>query len=84
MNIHGKDTYLPLTYEDFLNGYSFFVWNLTPDYHCEPQNPAKRANIRLDLKFSEATPSSMNVILYCVFDSMITIDGSGTVQTVYN
>ena len=83
MNILGKDAHLPFTYEEFLNGYSFFAWNLTPDYQGQPQNPAKRSNIRLDLKFATPTTTSLNIVLYCVFDSMIMVDSSGNVVTDY-
>ena len=83
MNILGKDSCLPFTYDEFLNGYTFFAWNLTPDYSGQPQNPALRSNIRLDIKFSEAQTSLFSVLLYAVFDSMIMIDGSGQVMTDY-
>src|SRR6266853_3047940 len=49
MSILGKDAYLPFTYDEFLNVYTFFVWNLTADYDGQPQNPTRRENIRLDV-----------------------------------
>ncbi|MES2874020.1 MAG: hypothetical protein V4708_09880, partial [Bacteroidota bacterium] len=79
MNIVGKDACLPISYEEFLNGYTFFAWNTTSDYALRAQNPAMRRNIRLDLKFSEATTASVNILLYCIFDSTVMIDGSGNV-----
>ena len=83
MNILAKDACLPFSYEEYLNGYTFFAWNLTPDYQCARQNTAKRANIRLDLKFSEALPTSINIMLYATFDSVMIV-GSGQVMTDYN
>ena len=83
MNILGKDASLPITYDDFLSGYTFFAWNLTTDYLGQSQNPAKRSNIRLDLKFTETTASSMTILLYAMFDSNVMIDGSGNVATDY-
>src|SRR5271156_168054 len=83
MNILGKDSHLPFTYEDFLNGYTFFAWNLTADYAGHPQNPSKRANIRLDVKWAESLTAVLEVILYCVYDSTIMIDGDGQVLTDY-
>jgi len=83
MNILGKDASLPFTYNEFLNGYTFFAWNLTPDYLGQVQDPTRRSNIRLDLKFAEVTASSMNILLYSLFDSTIMIDGSGNVFTDY-
>ena len=74
MNILGGDACLPFTYDEFLNGYIFFVWNLTADYDGQPQNPARRKNIRLDVKFAEVTKVSINILLYCVFDSTVMIN----------
>src|SRR5277367_3848765 len=84
MNILGKNASLPITYDDFLNGYTFFAWNLTPDYLGQVQDPARRSSVRLDLKFAEATASSMNIQLYSVFDSTVMIDGSGNVSLTIN
>lgn len=81
MNIHAKDAYLPFTYDDYLNGYTFFAWNLTPDGEGQVQNPKRRANIRLDCKFATSTTTGINIILYCLFDSLVMIDGNGIVHT---
>jgi hypothetical protein len=81
MNILGKDAYLPFTYEEYMDGYTFFAWNLTPDYQGQAQNPAKRSSIRLDVKFAKATTAAINVMLYAVFDANVMIDGSGNVLT---
>ena len=83
MNILGKNAYFPFTYDEFLNGYMFFAWNLTPDYQGQAQNPARRSNIWLDIKFDGATASGINILLYCVFDSTVMIDASGNVITDY-
>src|SRR6266853_2569139 len=66
MNIMGKDAYLPITYDEFMNGYTFFTWNMTADYLGQPQNPDRRADMRLELEFVEATASTFNVLLYSV------------------
>src|SRR5271167_4787493 len=78
-----KDASLPFTYDEYLNGYTFFAWNVTPDYLGQLQDPTRRSNIRLDLKFAEATATSMNILLYSIFDSTVMIDGSGNVLTDY-
>jgi len=83
MNILGKDSFLPFTYDEFLNGYTFLAWNLTPDNTGQPQNPALRSNVRLDIKFDESQSSLFSVLLYAVFDSVVMIDGSGQVITDY-
>ena len=84
MNILGKDaslpfTYLPFTYSEYLNGYTFCAWNLTHDYLGQSQDPTREANIRLDVKFVEATSALIDILFYCVFDGTIMIVGSGLV-----
>ena len=81
MNILGKDTHLPITYDDFANGYTFFAWNLTADYSGGSQNPDKRAHIRLDLKWAKETVGVNVVVLYCIYDSTILINRDGIVYT---
>lgn len=78
MSILGKDACLPFSYDDFLNGYTFFSWNLAADESFKP-DPSRHANIRLDLKFGEATKTTISVLLFCMFDSNIILDGSGNI-----
>src|SRR5438552_6320081 len=83
MSILGKDARLPFTLEEYQNGYAFFAWNITPDYEGQSQNPNRRENVRLDVKFAKPTKTSVNILLYCVFDSTVMIDGDGVVSTDY-
>ena len=83
MSIFGNDAVLPISYNEYMNGYTFFAWNLTADYQARPQNPDKRMAIRLDIKFEEALTSAINILLYCVFDSTVMIDDVGQVITDY-
>jgi hypothetical protein len=81
MGILGKDASLPFTYDEFLAGYTFFSWNLTPDYQGQVQDSSRRRDIRLDVKFAEPTTTTMNILLYAIFDATIMIDASGNVMT---
>ena len=61
----------------------FFAWNLTADYDGQPQKLVRRENIRLDVKFAEVKKASINILLYCVIDSTVMINGSGEVFKDY-
>ena len=84
MNILGKDASLPFTYSEYLNGYTFFAWNLTPDYLGQSQNLTKEANMRLDVKFAEATAAPIDILLYCIFYGAIMIEGCGLVANSWS
>ena len=64
-----------LTPEEFANGYTIYAFDLTSDKdisatHRQGHNTK---NLRLDLSFQKATASTINVLLYAVYDSMIEI-----------
>jgi hypothetical protein len=54
-------------------GYSLFTFNLTPDYCLEQVQPIKHSNIRLDMRFTKASTTPINVIVYGMFDSELQI-----------
>lgn len=54
-------------------GYTFFTFNLTPDYDMTQVQEARNANLRLDMRFSEALKHAINVICYGIFDSKLEI-----------
>ena len=62
-----------ISMQDFKNGYTFFTFNLTPDFSmCDVQQPAS-GNLRLDIKFRAVTVNAINVITYGMYDSEIQI-----------
>ena len=66
--------------DEYANGYCLICLDLTPDYsgggHFQLR---KNGNLRMELGFSEALPSTVNVVVYAEFESIIEIDRSRTV-----
>ena len=59
---------------DFKNGgYTFFTFNLTPDFDMTSVQQARGGNLRLELKFGTALAESINVVLYALFDAEVQI-----------
>ena len=70
----GRDMSLPFTYNDFMEGYTIFKFNLNPDLSNYGVDPSVGGNVRFDLKFSEALPESVSLIVMANFTAMINID----------
>jgi hypothetical protein len=70
----GKDSALPISYNDFLKGYTLYIFNLAPDLTNNPTTPYASANIRLELKFEEELPITVTLILMASFHSVLQID----------
>ena len=63
--------------DDFTNkGYTFFTFNLTPDFDMNQVQQARDANLRLDMTFASALTHAINVIAYGIFDAKIQITGN--------
>lgn len=75
-----------LTPEEWADGYLIYAFDLTPDKEvssgCLHANLSK--NLRLELNFSKALPSSINVLIYAITDSQIEITQLRDVITHYN
>lgn len=70
-----SDGGLDITPNDFLDGYTLFAFDLTPDgSHGQHYTVNKRGNLRIDLKFSAPLPKTTNLLIYAEFDSIIEID----------
>lgn len=54
-------------------GYTFFTFNLTPDFDYTQCQMPKDGNLRLELKFSKALAKAINVIVYATFDHELQI-----------
>lgn len=70
----GKDSSLPITYSDFLGGYTLYLFNLTPDLSNNAIAPYASGNIRLALKFEKELTESVTLIVFASFHSVIQID----------
>ena len=84
LNIVGRDSYLPFTYDEWKAGYSFFVFNTTPDRAGVMHFPDQRASLRLDLTFDPAPTTPVTIVLYAVFDANIFIAADGVVTTDFS
>ena len=70
-----KDADIDISREDYVSGYSLFGWDLTPDLGEDDHfNLIKRGSLRLSIKFGEALPQTVNVIVYAEFQNVLEID----------
>ena len=71
---HLKNRAMLVDREDFLNGYTLYAFNLTPDEECSQHlSLIKNGNIRLETRFRQPLPNTINVIVYAIFDSIIEV-----------
>ena len=54
-------------------GYTFFTFNLTPDFDYSQRQMPRDGHIRLEVKFAKALEKSINVIVYGIFDAQLQI-----------
>ena len=74
-----------LTPDEFGNGYTIYAFDLTADKQVTAthRQPITTRNLRLELTFEKDTPTTINVLLYAVYDSMIEITQLRDVITHY-
>ncbi|XP_048010383.1 uncharacterized protein F54H12.2-like [Megalobrama amblycephala] len=81
---HLKNQPLSIDRNDFLNGYTLYAFNLTPDEDCGQHiSLIKSGNIRLEARFRQPLPHTINLIVYAVFDSLIEISNRRQVLVNY-
>lgn len=74
LGIYNKSESFDMTVDEYIDGYTIYAFNLTPDMHASGhQQISRNATIRLDLGFSAATASAISVIAMGVFDGRIQI-----------
>ncbi|KAM3915724.1 uncharacterized protein F54H12.2-like [Leptodactylus fuscus] len=77
VHIAGKqksDSGLSIDREEFLNGYTLFAFDLTPDQ--EPGGHfslVKTGNLRAEIRFAVPTPHTLNMIVYAVNSDILQI-----------
>ena len=62
-----------ITIENFKNGSTFFVFNLTPDFDLKERQTVRDSNLRLDLAFKKALTEAINVVAYACYDATLQI-----------
>src|SRR3981189_247981 len=80
----GKNTVLPISYEEFKSGYTNFQWNLTEDGKGSNATGDPRGNLKIEVKFSEALTEAVNVLLYGIMDSNVMVYLDDVVEMDYN
>jgi hypothetical protein len=80
----GKNTVLPISYEEFKNGYTNFQWNLSDDGKGSNATGDPRANLEIKVKFAEPLTEAINVLLYGIFDSNVMVFLDDVVEMDYN
>lgn len=66
-----RERAISITRHDFKGGYCLYVFRPNGDTKARPE---ERAHTRLELKFSEALPSTCTVIAYAKFPALMAID----------
>lgn len=84
-NYYNGDDSNGLTPEEFAQGYTIFAFDLTADKNIAATHRQghNTKNLRLDLKFKNATKQTINVLLYAVYDSTLEITDKRDVITYY-
>ena len=74
-----------LTPNEFANGYTIYAFDLTADNEAgaDHRQVMKSHDLRFELVFEKALKQSINVIMYCVYDSAIEITELRDVITHY-
>ena len=69
-----------LSRSDFRHGYAFFGFDLTPD-QCDGVclHLVQKGNLRVELHLRDALPTTVNVIAYAKFESVLEIGKSRNV-----
>src|ERR1700759_2746108 len=70
-----RDEGLDIDRQEYENGYTLYAYDLSPDLSEEGYfNLIKEGSIRVELKFAQALPNTINVIVYAEFESVIEIN----------
>src|SRR6218665_895085 len=70
--------------QDFPGGYALYAFDLTAD-QCEGNhlNLLRHGTVRVDMKFAQLLPNTINVIAFAEFENILEIDRSRNVLFDY-
>ena len=73
-----QDKGIFLTREEFSKGYTFYMFDLTPDMCMDGShlNLQQQGNVRVEIKFSRALEKTISVLIYAEFENVIEITKS--------
>ena len=78
-----KDSGLIINRKSFANGYTIFAFNITPsDLGEQYINLVRQGSVRLEIKFAANTSSTLSVVAYGEFSSMLEVDESRDVRII--
>lgn len=81
---HLKNQALSIDREEFLHGYTIYAFNLTPDEDCgQHVSLIKSGNIRLEARFRQPLPNTINLIVYSTFDSVVEVSNRRQILVDY-
>lgn len=85
LGYYNSDDTNGLTISEFANGYNIYAFDLTPEKNVSAtyRQGYVNKNLRLELFFKKDLPSTINVLLYAVFDSQVEITQLRDVITHY-
>jgi len=70
-----RDEGLDIDRQEYENGYTLFEYDLSPDLSEEGYfNLIREGFLRVELKFAQALPNTVNVVVYAEFESVIEIN----------
>jgi len=75
MCLNNTNTGINISLEQFMNGYTLFPIDMTPDMaEGAHTDPVKYGNLRLEVHFATALTQPINCICYAEYDNMIQLD----------
>lgn len=81
-SLMGRDENLSFTHDEYASGYTFFVFNLTPDLSMT-NALLLNSNIRLEVRFSAALTQTITLLVFGVFDGLFEIDKDRNVYVLH-
>lgn len=75
-----------MTIEHFKKGYNLYAFDLTPDAQCNApyRSIVYNSSLRLELNFAEPLKTTINVLLFAIFDAKLEITSLRDVILSYN
>ena len=70
-----KDEDIDVSREDYVNGYSLFCFDLTPDLgESDHFSLIKSGNVRLAINFADELARTINILVYAEFQNVLEVD----------
>ena len=74
-----------ITREEYANGYTLFVFDLTPDLCLgDHVQPIKNGNMSIECRFGTPLETAINIVVLGEFQSLIEIDANRNVLCDFN